>query len=37
MTAMTGSEYFPGGISSETPPAGGLKFELGPTTDRDGR
>lgn len=33
MTAMTGSAYFPGGISSETTPAGGLKFELGPTTD----
>ena len=33
LTAMTGSEYFPGGISGYTIPAGALKFELGPTTD----
>jgi hypothetical protein len=33
MTAMTGSEYFPGGLSSETTVAGGLKFERGPTSD----
>jgi membrane-associated phospholipid phosphatase len=33
MTAFTGSEYFPGGISGYTIPAGSLKFELGPTTD----
>jgi hypothetical protein len=33
MTAMTGSEYFPGGISGYTIPVGGLKFEKGPTTD----
>ncbi len=33
MTAFTGSEYFPGGISGYTIPAGSLKFEQGPTTD----
>ncbi|MDQ2966234.1 MAG: vanadium-dependent haloperoxidase [Chloroflexota bacterium] len=33
MTAMTGSEYFPGGISGYTIRAGDLKFEKGPTTD----
>ncbi len=33
LTAVTGSEYFPGGISGYTIPAGDLKFELGPTTD----
>jgi hypothetical protein len=33
MTAMTGSEYFPGGVSGYTIPAGSLKFEIGPTTD----
>jgi hypothetical protein len=33
MAAFTGSEYFPGGISGYTIPAGSLKFEKGPTTD----
>jgi hypothetical protein len=33
MTAFTGSEYFPGGISGYTIRAGSLKFEVGPTTD----
>jgi hypothetical protein len=33
MTAMTGSPYFPGGVSGYTIPAGSLDFELGPTTD----
>ncbi|MGP1673719.1 MAG: vanadium-dependent haloperoxidase, partial [Candidatus Limnocylindrales bacterium] len=33
MTAMTGSEFFPGGISGYTIPADDLKFEKGPTTD----
>jgi hypothetical protein len=33
MTAFTGSEYFPGGISGYTIKAGSLKFEKGPTTD----
>ena len=33
MTAFTGSEYFPGGISGYTIRAGSLKFEKGPTTD----
>ena len=33
MTGFTGSEYFPGGISGYTIPAGSLKFEKGPTTD----
>ena len=33
LTAITGSEYFPGGESGYTIPAGSLKFEVGPTTD----
>jgi uncharacterized protein DUF6851/vanadium-dependent haloperoxidase-like protein len=33
MTAFTGSEYFPGGISGYTIPAGSLKNEKGPSTD----
>jgi hypothetical protein len=33
MSAFTGSEYFPGGISEWTVPAGGLGFESGPTED----
>ena len=33
MTAFTGSEYFPGGVSGYTIKAGSLKNELGPTTD----
>jgi hypothetical protein len=33
MAAMTGSEYFPGGMSGYTIEAGSLKNELGPTTD----
>jgi uncharacterized protein DUF6851/vanadium-dependent haloperoxidase-like protein len=33
MTALTGSEYFPGGVSGYTIPANSLKFEKGPTTD----
>ncbi len=33
MTAMTGSEYFPGGISGYTIPIGSLKNEMGPTSD----
>jgi hypothetical protein len=33
LTAFTGSEYFPGGISGYTIKAGSLKFETGPTTD----
>lgn len=33
MTLVTGSPYFPGGIFSYTIPAGGLRFENGPTTD----
>ena len=33
MVGFTGSEYFPGGISGYTIPAGSLKFEAGPTTD----
>jgi hypothetical protein len=33
MTAFTGSEYFPGGISGYTIKAGSLKNEHGPTTD----
>ncbi len=32
LTSYTGSEYFPGGISGYTIPAGSLKFEKGPTT-----
>ncbi len=33
LTAITGSEYFPGGLSGYTIKAGSLKFEAGPTTD----
>jgi hypothetical protein len=33
MAAFTGSEYFPGGMSGYTIPAGSLKFEKGPATD----
>ena len=33
MTAFTGSQYFPGGLSEWTTPAGTLKHEKGPTTD----
>jgi len=33
LTAMTGSAYFPGGISEWTVPAGSLRFERGPTQD----
>jgi len=33
MTAMTGSPYFPGGVSGYTREAGSLDFEAGPTTD----
>jgi hypothetical protein len=33
MTAFTGSEFFPGGISGYTIKAGSLKNELGPSTD----
>ncbi len=33
MAAMTGSEYFPGGISGYSIEAGSLDFEKGPTTD----
>jgi hypothetical protein len=33
LTRFTGSEYFPGGVSGYTIPAGSLKFEHGPTTD----
>jgi hypothetical protein len=33
MTAFTGSEYFPGGVSGYTIAAGSLKFEKGPTQD----
>ena len=33
LTAMTGSEYFPGGLGELTVPAGALEFEAGPTTD----
>jgi hypothetical protein len=33
LTGFTGSEYFPGGSSSWTTPAGDLKVELGPTAD----
>jgi hypothetical protein len=33
LTAFTGSEYFPGGVSGYTIKAGSLKFERGPTTD----
>ena len=33
LTAFTGNEYFPGGVSGYTIKAGSLKFEKGPTTD----
>lgn len=33
LAAMTGSPYFPGGLSSYTVPAGELEFEYGPTAD----
>jgi len=33
LVAITGSEYFPGGVSGYTIKAGSLKFEKGPTTD----
>jgi hypothetical protein len=33
LTAFTGSEYFPGGVSGYTIKAGSLKFERGPSTD----
>jgi hypothetical protein len=33
LTSFTGSEYFPGGETGYTIPAGSLKFEEGPTTD----
>lgn len=33
LTALTGSEYFPGGVSEWKRPKGSLTFEAGPTTD----
>ena len=33
LTAYTGSEFFPGGVSGYTIPAGSLKIEKGPTSD----
>jgi hypothetical protein len=33
LTAFTGSQYFPGGVSGYTIKAASLKFEAGPTTD----
>jgi hypothetical protein len=33
MTRMTGSPYFPGGVSGYTIEAGSLDFEKGPSTD----
>src|SRR5207247_9558348 len=33
MTAFTGSQFFPGGLSEWTTRAGTLKVEAGPTTD----
>ena len=33
LAAMTGSEYFPGGLHTWTIPAGSLKFERGPEQD----
>ncbi len=33
LAAMTGSEYFPGGLGTWTIPAGSLKFEQGPSQD----
>ncbi len=33
LTALTGSEYFPGGLGTFTAPAGSLEFESGPSVD----
>jgi hypothetical protein len=33
LVGITGSEYFPGGVSGYTIKAGSLKFEKGPSTD----
>ena len=33
LTAMTGTEYFPGGLGSWSSPAGDLEFEAGPSQD----
>jgi hypothetical protein len=33
LTAMTGSEFFPGGLGQQRIPAGDLEFEAGPGTD----
>ncbi len=33
LTAITGSSYFPGGMSGWTEPTGSLEFEAGPTSD----
>ena len=33
LTAITGSEYFPGGLAESTVRAGSLKFEAGPSAD----
>jgi hypothetical protein len=33
LAAMTGSEFFPGGLGELTVPAGALEFEAGPSTD----
>jgi hypothetical protein len=33
LTAITGSEFFPGGLGAFTVAAGSLEFEAGPTTD----
>jgi len=33
MTAITGSEYFPGGLSERTVAAGSFRIEAGPSTD----
>ena len=33
LTAMTGSEYFPGGLGTWTIPAGDLEFEAGPSQE----
>ena len=33
LTAMTGDEFFPGGLATWTIPAGSLEFEAGPTED----
>ena len=33
LVGITGSEYFPGGVSGYIIKAGSLKFEAGPTTD----